>query len=110
VDFSRLAFYSLASMSIRDDLVVARRKTTINLANDNQLAGHLRRLCGRRSIGSLPNQAVSDLALPHRRLLAGRQLCLRCIPSRQALSLRLALAPHQHQARSLFLQTSNRHR
>src|SRR5215468_11759090 len=41
-----------------------------------------------------------------RRLLPGRQLSLRCIPSRPALSFALALALHQYQERNLFPRTS----
>src|SRR5262249_17290694 len=36
----------------------------------------------------------------------GRQLSLRCIPSRPALSFALALALHQYQERNLFPRTS----
>ena len=41
-----------------------------------------------------------------RSLLEDRQLSLRCILSRPALSCPLALAPHQHQVRNRFVQTS----
>src|ERR1043166_3099139 len=44
--------------------------------------------------------------LPDRRSLSDRQLSAGCIPSRLALSFRLGLAPHLHQARNLFARTS----
>src|SRR5262249_44633789 len=43
---------------------------------------------------------------PGRRLPSGRQLSLKCIPSRLALSFRLALPLHRHLARNLFPRTS----
>src|SRR5262245_22921842 len=41
-----------------------------------------------------------------RRLLADRQLSLRCIPSHPAPSFALAPALHRYQGRNLFLRTS----
>src|ERR1700747_2005271 len=44
--------------------------------------------------------------LPGHRLTSGRQLFLRCIPSRLALCFQRGLALHQYQSRNLFPRTS----
>jgi hypothetical protein len=53
-----------------------------------------------------PRQIQVYPILPGRRLPSGRQLSLRCIPSRLAPFFLLALPLHQHQVRNLFPQTS----
>src|SRR5262249_45510158 len=53
-----------------------------------------------------PGQIQAYPISADRRLLLGRQLFLRCIPSRLALFFRLTLPLHSYQARSLFLRTS----